>query len=443
MYSMVRYAPYVNRALYRTAVPAARAAWNVGRRYASQITAAASIGKAIGSKIASLSRSRSRGRSLVRSSPSRTRSGKSYQSSTKGSGPLPRSRYRKVTRRTLLPPAKADGHMETSRFLLVRTPNPVKGTGKNEFTYQHSHQEIIEGVMGRQSVNELFKLGTYAQVIEEGNNVNRAEENRLGYCMFNQIPTQAASMPLTHTSTGNMVKFSEETLMKAPQKQLVWESVSVTQTIGNLTNVPVQVVIYWCKARSDTEISPSQWWTKCENDQNVATSNSDAPTVTTDLQVIPGALGNATDLFGKSPKNAKGFGKRWTIIKQSYITLQPGVQHKLNYKYVVNKKFTYMDVKQSYQEGNLYIGGVTVVPLIVTRGSMVTISDTEGGNTVKNVTYSKTQIGVITQMLFRLREMKELPRIRSTVMFRGIVESGNQAEKMIDNQDEIDDVKTT
>lgn len=341
--------------------------------------------------------------------------------------PLPQKRTK--SRMPVL--SERGSFMSINGFQIVRSKKRVRGTGKGTFTYRHSHQQIIDGDEGKQAAQYGFCLATVPQIIQGANVISRAARESIAFSLFNQLPQSSA----TGTAGGNQVTVSASNLNTPVNRELVLEKINCTQNFGNLSNTPAEVIVLYCSPRRNLESTedPLAYWDSKSEDEAIVTSNATYVALTTQSTAVPGANIDIPQRYGAVPSQAKNWNKNWTVKKALKFTLQAGEQKKFSFTYHINKKYNAKDMTEKEQEDLYYLTNSTIVPMYIVRGSMVAVSD-DGS---REVTYSRTNIGVITDTMWHCREVTAGPRLNSHVIYNGIV-AGNHVQNFINNEDAVD-----
>jgi len=174
-------------------------------------------------------------------------------------------------------------------------------------------------------------------------------------------------------------------------------------TIWNCDPVGSEIKILWLRAKKDMDANsePSVFW------GSILTSRGSerATYVSATSPNVYGTTGTMTkEMPGCSPLELVEFKKLWELAHYEKFNLSAGDSKKFSITYKVNKVFEYNQIRNAKAQGLKYIGGVSIVPLIIYQGHPVLNGAASQVN--QRPTYGKTTIGWIAQNKFRFGAVK-------------------------------------
>jgi len=186
----------------------------------------------------------------------------------------------------------------------------------------------------------------------------------------------------------------------------------------NLENIATDVQIIWMMCKMSSNNSPIQAWSNALLEEGFTQVPA---TFQSTLGVLPVLGGQPTyQAYGTHPYELKTFKKWWKIIGSNSVTLQPGDQ--VNYSRfvavnrIVSKRFI-------SDQNTAYIANLTVVPLLIIRGSLVGVCVPDatvpvGPKPVSEVTYGTTKIGYLSNREYKFAALGQ-PRFQTNRVYQG------------------------
>lgn len=319
--------------------------------------------------------------------------------------------------------------MSKERFKLVLSKRPVSKRSKQKLKYEEIWQGVASGNEGSQLVTEA----RYHQHINAFCTTSTVRNNLTtqGFSLGDLLPNQK----ITGNNAASIAGYAAGQASTMPSYNL--ESAKCTMEIANLENASCTVWVYFMLAKRNSTDSPSVLWDAQLNTEAVGTS-VDVPTVTTDNTW---AVGQVTKTFlNQSPLANSQVRKFFKCMKVCKFELDGGQTHVLNYDLIINKIIDMYYMNNLYTSLIKFVGGLSIVPLVVARGSLVGISDTPASTTASEVTTAPTKLGIICTRRYVLSERTEPPAKPATLASYGVVSSAGShvfGPSLIDDEDKL------
>lgn len=270
--------------------------------------------------------------------------------------------------------------LSTTSFDMVLY-KPIEKYLKHRGTIQYSQYSEFNAThdTGRQSIGcpyGIYTLGhfTNATVAQPSDNFSWPSN------VFNLNPNRAITADVPG-GTANVV-------MKT---RVYLKTVKLTNEYINYTPVPMIMEVRWCMAKQNTIRTPyGEWIFQAKQERlGQVVANQGAPTAGYPLEAY---VGEIPETFGE-------WNKTWKILKKETFILQGGSRvksyNKFYYNYTADQNM--MDSLAGNADGSgsnasppSYVGGVTIVPLITCRSSVV------WNDSVNKTTYAGGKWGMLS-----------------------------------------------
>lgn len=199
----------------------------------------------------------------------------------------------------------------------------------------------------------------------------------------------------------------------------------------NLKNVACEVQVYWLMATTNHNVDPYNAWRAVLEQEEGNLQNAPAIRAAfSDSSATPGSRTPAT--YGNDPFQCKTYKKFWKPIAQKSIILQPGDNHNLRTMIKLNKILTREWLSL---QGNSNIQGLTIYPMIISRGSITGISVTTDG-VAQEVDYAPTHVGIMTNYNVKFAAVP-INRITQKRIFPDQVINNTYHLRTIDDTDQV------
>jgi len=287
---------------------------------------------------------------------------------------------------------------------------------RTKFKYIHTLSSVANGTEGRQYVYSPRFLFTAAQFLN--GSAIRNDAYGVGRGFFSMNPN--------FRTTGTFLLpggTNSESFMNV-------ESLNIKMTLINGEAVPLTVNILWVTPKFATNDSPGVTWDLILSQQ----LNGITPQAMTGLPDNAATYGsiNSSTVPGMYPTKTPGFTSRWKILKTSKIVLQGGDSQINHISYAVNKRVQKSFIDQTFNDGNLFIPGLTLIPLVIIKGSAIFSQN--------NLTYSRSQLGVIFEENYVFSTSKSPPEAPTTTGYFGTITATDAVPETF--MDDTDSVRT-
>lgn len=326
------------------------------------------------------------------------------------------------------------GHNDLSTTY-AGTVNVTKKKFKRPSTIKWKYQNITDFVMnggmgamgvngstqGRQAVDVTESMVT-GNWIRADTSTNRFERIKLASDFYKFADDYS------YTYTG----YSGEVAREYSTNNIYLDNIELQLGVLSMTTVPQMVDIYFITPTRDFDNGPILELGYASNISSDGMAVVDRATTIGDATVTDGE----TEMFdwGRNPFSISNFKGAWKCLKKVSLTLNPGDQHHLKFKFAYN---TYL--KQEYFinfRNRTYLKDLTVVPFFVARAGLVGLTSLEASES-SEVAYGKAKVGISSNMTINFRGVKN-PRLRpKDRIFRGMVESTTEFQREIDDNDNV------
>lgn len=144
--------------------------------------------------------------------------------------------------------------------------------------------------------------------------------------------------------------------------------------VTNFSNIGTTITIFWYLALQTQQESPIDVWTRSLSDRKLGQLNATQNTVT--LPAIVGAP--VKEFYGQTPEMLSNFRKLWKCLKKTTFPLAAGSTKKIIYEINVNKSINETVVNEVNNNGNNFLKGYTIVPVIISRPEPVVLAQADG-----------------------------------------------------------------
>jgi len=307
-------------------------------------------------------------------------------------------------------------------------PQKPMGRKLGNFRYQDSRQGIVGSLPGNQGYNDVAGMCTKPQLLGQTSSL-RASKTQWAVSPFELNP-------FAYTRAATAVYPVAPTDADPDRFHLAYAEYSLNML--NMQNIPVDVEILWCRAVGHHNYLPSAWFENCAEEERLGQSiPAAAPALTT-----ANAVAGFTRSFStyNHPSKYRSFKSKWHVLKSYRIILQPGDAHKIGGSVSWNRTFSRLNLN-TMPDVN-FLGGISVVPLIIVNGSVVGLATV--GADATEVTYGPTKVGFIQDVKYHFKALP-LQRFNTSRVYEGTVDPDAAILPfdltIIDDQDEKADVE--
>lgn len=335
-------------------------------------------------------------------------------------------------------------HNDTStRFfkVTIRKGRKLRGNKinrkKHHFKYGEEWNQILTSNEGFQSMMDCKTIGSKEQL--QGQPVNSSRQ---------LIYTTAASyyeLNPFRINTGSSI-FPPGTIAPMSNDQLYYRTVNGTLKIVNLESLATYVTILWCKCKKSTGSSPAVTWANAAANERMGSLIPGYPSTTTGGTSVAAAGYTREIHVGNHPNMYQSFRDLWKIVHSEKFYLQGGDQIDTKFHFNINKLINRQTINE---EPTLFIGNMSIVPLVIQYGALAAISDLAGATAGTEVVHGITKTGVAIIQNHEFGPVPAETRTPTGQFFPGMVHgiSGPTGpihvvqERQIDDTDEPDGIK--
>jgi len=337
---------------------------------------------------------------------------------------------RKYSRGSRMP---RGGHNDqtSSSFTLVIRKQPLKNCSNSRFKLVETYQQIIQGVEGRQAVDTSRYMGASTPFVSSSGttaNVRTASPTAYFNLNGNQLSTGQVSGPFSSGTTTSQIQYMNV--------HTCFSDMNVT----NLQSAAVTVYVYFMKAKHTTGLDPLEWWDRDLDNLDYGQPANIARAVTTNTTWQLG--GTRSTSLGNYP-NTPGLLKQYTVMRVKKLELDGGASHRIRFNTIYNRRVDRQDFQRLTDQNTPYVGGFTIIPLIICKGSPVGINDTAASTTASEMTTSTTKVGVTLSRHWTFSTLKEPPQLPCKFTIQGLVAGTTHVfgPSLIDDEDQATTVK--
>lgn len=307
----------------------------------------------------------------------------------------------------------------------IRNGPPLRK--KVAYKYMSTWDTIISGSEGIQALGVLKSIGSRLQLLGTTSTArqdplrdadNYYDLNPYKFLTGSGIfPTQAASAGAAVASDKIMYKY-----------------VSGTLSVLGMESISQKVEVLWCLCKKDSNDSPFDTWDNTLFSMRMGTTPAVPSAFTTGNTATPGA-GTPTNP-GAHPSQLPGFREMWKIIRSEKLLVQPGDQIDINFFFKINRLIDKINMDRSVTN---YMGGYTIVPLIIQLGGLIGITETAQPSPAVEVTHGATKVGYHLRLVHTFQALPATARLPVTRFFPGaVVGAHTNAARYVEDTDEVD-----
>jgi len=284
------------------------------------------------------------------------------------------------------------------------------------FKYSETKQGCISGIPGDQRIHDVQGLCSRTQLT--GAVVSDSRSNGLTWAISPfELNPYSATRDANSLYTGASLSDSDRFHLLGCEYQL---------NLLNMENIPLEFEVLICKAVTNHNYSPTQWWEQCVAEERLG---QNFPTTAPNFGQSTAVSGvRGTDSRGNHPSRYRSFKKKWRIIGKYKVVIQPGDQHLIKSSINWNRTFSRLELLATSNVGtagtNEYVGGVTVMPMMILNGGMVGLAGPAVGGVIPDaieVLNGPTKLGYIQTVDYSFAAVP-MQRFRTARTFEGTVE---------------------
>lgn len=208
------------------------------------------------------------------------------------------------------------------------------------------------------------------------------------------------SLDINKKSTDGVGEAPTTSNVLAKTNHMYLKNVKLDNQWVNSSSNPLMIDIYWCLCMKNSDKSSYDQWIYQLEQERQGQASAQQYTFSNNT---PAVGKPSIDTYGEVPTSLKGFNEFWKVIKKEKFILQAGsrcnTMTTLRYNYLASQAImtAMYDAHQALpSKAPNYIGGFTMVPLVIARGyAILTEQDVQGG--AKLYTYSGGRFGFVTK----------------------------------------------
>ncbi|UYD39084.1 MAG: capsid protein [Wigfec virus K19_432] len=340
---------------------------------------------------------------------------------------------RTKTRRYRRKSSSFGGHNDqtSTKFRLKLGRYPIRNAAKAKLIFTENWQNVITGIEGRQVTTE-------ARVYMASQSFTSTSTTRND--RFRQTPAYF-DLDANQFNTGQVVGPLSSGIEISQERQFNIHSVWTDMNFTNMQSSAATVYCYFFLAKRDTNKSPLEFWNQDCGSLDYSVSANIYPTATTSTTWQTAGT-NATTLF--TYPNTPNVKRNYRLLRVTKMQLDGGASHRLKFATIVNRVVRYSEMFISADAGNTYVGGLTIVPLIICQGSPVGINDSAGATTASELTISAPKVGISLARTYKFSTPKDVVQTPVKFVLSGMVSTTGAhvyGPKLIDDEDQLADVK--
>lgn len=313
--------------------------------------------------------------------------------------------------------------LTNDKFTMVVNKRRLKRASKTKLKLQETFQQLLVGSEGAHAMDELRVHFHAASFTAPTTSRNSKTSQSVTY--FDMNPNS--------TTTGVSVGPFSGAVAQSMAQSINIETGRCELTFGNLENSSTTVWVYFFLCKKNTNNSPANSWNDDLDERDYALP-VDVPTVTSDTTW---ATGGVTPAFIGTFPTTPNIKRNWKLLKVRKFNLDGGQSHTINYFLKMNKRVDKDYVSTLNSNAANYIAGLSIVPLVIARGSMVGINDTGASTTANEVTFAPVKLGIIGLRKYTFSALPEPPTYPLDVGCYGIVAGTTHVygPKLINDED--------
>jgi len=252
-----------------------------------------------------------------------------------------------------------------------------------KFSLDHSYQVIASKSQGQQALAQLGVLFNRNQLSGTTSTLRADFADKWATDPFLLNPYSTPPNNAIYSAAAPGVASNDKIFIKYADHEMRFVSM---ETVAQR----VKVMYFLCKKNTNRSIT-SLWQTILTSESYLQTTQAYASFIAI-ASITPGF----TDVnqIGETPNTLKGFRNFFKLIDEDQFILQPGDQIQINRKFHFNK-YVLKDTMTSMNTGDLYMPGISVVPMVFIDGALVGISIDVGTSAASEVAPAATRVGIL------------------------------------------------
>lgn len=311
-------------------------------------------------------------------------------------------------------PLEISGHndMSKKRFSIIMSrKKPLRGKYVGRYLFQETWDGYSSTTEGKQTTLICKNLMTSQQLLGSTLMVNRDEVG--SWAIAPQILNPYANITNTATFPGG----------GTANDSFFIETIKAQLAVISTCTIPQKLKIMWLMYKKNSNQDPKAIWDAAITYESMGESAIAFPNLPTAVN-LSGAGGTTTpfypgiatkDFVESNPFSLKMFKQYFKLLHLENFVLQPGDQRHFEALINVQKRFDIPYIRSMKNSSDdQYLGGITVIPIIVSYGGLVEIQK----SSKIDITYGRGAFGILQNNLYKFKAVKA-DRLSSQTTFAG------------------------
>jgi len=281
--------------------------------------------------------------------------------------------------------------MSVSGFL-IDLSRKRKCVGKGSGRYHETWDYVFPttgNTEGLEAIEQFKKCFTYNQLI----GVTSNERSAVDYwgCEPTSLNPYEYSDPSRTGSYFNVQVYDNDKYSIKGCKQVL--------SVLNLSTIAAKCKIYWLLHKHDSQYDPTEVWQQCLADTRYGQQSQTYAATALDPTVTAGQP--VYNNLGQDPFQCPAFRQMFKLLHREDFVLQPGETHEISGYIKMNRIIDKVRIKQEkpgYKISStdltpMYVGGLTITPLILYEGALVHIED----ENLEEITTGRCKLGAFIE----------------------------------------------
>mgnify|MGYP003326359128 FL=1 len=301
------------------------------------------------------------------------------------------------------------------------------GVFKLTFSRSWTFSSVKDGLQGVGDGYSILSTDQCANTAIASGTALALYQNRNNYFDYN--PSQA--------TTGGTAPGLAAVGTPSPDK-LVVKNINYEMNVYNATSCSAEVEVLFCLCKRDTVNTPVGSWDSAMTREALAQPVATQPTSAAAASVntwVEGAGSSAQ--YGSMPTYYAEFKNFWKVIKSYKFILPSGDTHRIKTHFAINKIINKAYAMTAKTNGNLFLKGYSISPIIISRGAIVKHADSAAAAD-QQFTYGYSKLGIVSTVTHELASLGA-GRITYQRFGAGIVSNTNfsTVDSIINDVDQV------
>lgn len=317
------------------------------------------------------------------------------QVTKKRMGSTPKTLFKKKPRMYKKDPLDVSGHndMAMHKFPIVIRKPKGKKVGVGRYLYQETWDGFSTTLEGKQILKICKYFATSQQLLGDTLTLDRTEKDSwaINPCALN--PYQNITNPTAYPS------------YQTTNDSFYLKSIKAQLAVVSTCTIPQKVKVMWLMYKKNCNMNPQQLWDAAILYEGMGASAVTFPSnPTVQLTSAYTSTGQApAEFIEQSPFQFKMFRQYFKLLHKEEFCLQPGDQRHFEADIQINKRFDIPYIRSMKNtSSDQFLGGITVVPVILHYGGLVQIQK----SSTLDTTYGIADIGIMQNNTYNFQAVK-------------------------------------